>query len=298
MDNKSPIDLSISVPGRLTEEELRKQIGDKKVDDIIDKGKFDIIDEEFGDDSEFDSEEDRETYRELVKERKSDPNQFAYNVFGYSNTPETSRYFREKYIHEANPNSNNNGNNGNGNGKSSNDDNEDKDDWKDPLAESKLNSSPSIEKISPNIDLDPHIPDRDYAEYYINVAKKTVRREDSFVRQVFYTALSKDSDDPLNLAVLAKTSAGKSYGINETLKYFNDKNIWFIGSMTPKVLVRQNGILVDANYQPLKPQIKVLNKCIEDAKKKKDTDQVAELEEELESLLEDAKVLIELGGLC
>ena len=44
---------------RLTEEELRKQIGDKKVDIIIDKGKFDVIDEEFGDDSEFDSEEDR-----------------------------------------------------------------------------------------------------------------------------------------------------------------------------------------------------------------------------------------------
>jgi hypothetical protein len=66
-------------------------------------------------------------------------------------------------------------------------------------------------------DLDPYVPDRDYAEYYINVAKRTVRREDSFVRQVFYTALSKDSDDPLNLAVLAKTSDGKTYGITETL---------------------------------------------------------------------------------
>ena len=131
--------------------------------------------------------------------------------------------------------------------------------------------------IDPSIDLDPHIPDRDYAEYYINVVKKTVRREDSFVRQVFYTALSKDSDDPLNLAVLAKTSAGKTYGITETLKYFKDNSIWYIGSISPKVIVRQNGLLVDSNYQLLKPQLKELEKQLKEAEKNKDTDEVEEL---------------------
>jgi hypothetical protein len=74
--------------------------------------------------------------------------------------------------------------------------------------------------IIPAVDLDPYIPDRDYAEYYINIVKKTVRREDSFVRQVFYTALSKDSDSPLNLGVLATTGAGKTYGIIQALQYF------------------------------------------------------------------------------
>lgn len=119
--------------------------------------------------------------------------------------------------------------------------------------------------IIPALELDPYIPDRDYAEYYINVVKKTVRREDSFVRQVFYTALSKDSDDPLNLAVLATTSEGKTYGIIQTLQYFSDKGLWYIGSMTSKVIVRQNGLLTDSNYQPLKPQLKDLKKAIEDA---------------------------------
>jgi hypothetical protein len=154
------------------------------------------------------------------------------------------------------------------------------------------------EPIDPSTDLDPHITDKDYAEYYINVVKKTVRREDSFVRQVFYTALSKDSDDPLNLAVLATTSEGKTYGITQTLQYFLDKGLWHIGSMTPKVIVRQNGLLVDSNYQPLKPQLKELEKQIKDAEEKDDFDEVERLEAEKEELKDDAKVLIELNGRC
>src|SRR5262245_55661821 len=105
----------------------------------------------------------------------------------------------------------------------------------DPVKEAPVpNPNPNID---PSRDLDPHTPDRDYAEYYIKGIKKTVRREDSFVRQVFYTALSKDSDDPLNLAVLATTSEGKTYGITQTLQYVPDKGLWYIGSMTPKVIV-------------------------------------------------------------
>jgi hypothetical protein len=110
-----------------------------------------------------------------------------------------------------------------------------------------------IDPINPSIDLDPDIPDRDYAEYYISLVKRTVRKEDSFVRQVFYTVLSKDSDSPLNLGVLATTSWGKTYGIIQTLQYFQDKSIWYIGSMSPKVIIRQHGVLVDSNNQPLKP---------------------------------------------
>ena len=52
------------------------------------------------------------------------------------------------------------------------------------------------------------IPDNDYAEFVIRTAKKTVKQEDALVRQIFYTALSKDSADPINLAIFAPTSEG------------------------------------------------------------------------------------------
>ena len=161
------------------------------------------------------------------------------------------------------------------------------------------NEGPTInDNVDPSKDLDPYIPDRDYAEYYINVVKRTVRREDSFVRQVFYTALSKDSDNPLNLGVMATTSGGKTYGIIQTLQYFQDSGIWYIGSMSPRVIIRQHGLLVDSNYQPLKPQLKELAKSIREAKEKGDTDEVERLREEIEELKATAKVLIDLQGRC
>jgi hypothetical protein len=149
--------------------------------------------------------------------------------------------------------------------------------------------------IQPSVDLDPHIPDKDYAEYYINVVKRTVRKEDSFVRQVFYTALSKDSDSPLNLAVLATTSWGKTYGIIQTLQYFQDRGIWYIGSMSPKVIIRQHGVLIDSNNQPLNPRLQALKRLIKESKDGQETER---LKGELEELKATAKVLINLKGLC
>lgn len=99
-------------------------------------------------------------------------------------------------------------------------------------------------------ELDSKIPDRDYAESAIRTIKRTVKQEDSLVRQIFYTGISKDSGDPINLAVLAPTSEGKTCAVLESLQYFPKQDIWKIGSMTPKVIIRQNGILVDANNEP------------------------------------------------
>jgi len=69
-------------------------------------------------------------------------------------------------------------------------------------------------------ELDSKIPDRDYAESVIRTIKQTVKQEDTLVRQIVYTAISKDSTNPINLAVLAPTSEGKTYPVLESLQYF------------------------------------------------------------------------------
>lgn len=123
--------------------------------------------------------------------------------------------------------------------------------------------------IDPSINLDPYIHDKDYAEYIIDTAKKTVKREDTLIRQIVYTALSKDSDNPLNLAVLATASEGKTHAVVETLKPFERSGLWVIGSMSPKVIIRQNGILVNSDNEPienaivdLKQQIKTVKEMV------------------------------------
>jgi hypothetical protein len=156
------------------------------------------------------------------------------------------------------------------------------------------------ERVSPENDhmaglkaeLDSKIPDRDYAEAAIGIAKRNVKQEDSLVRQIFYTGISKDSANPINLAILAPTSEGKTYPVLESLQYFPKEDIWKIGSMSAKVIIRQNGILVDSNNQPLENRIKELKRKI----KETDDDEKEDLERQLSQLYNEAKVLIDLRG--
>jgi hypothetical protein len=136
------------------------------------------------------------------------------------------------------------------------------------------------------------IPDRDYAEFLIETSKCTVKQEDSLVRQIIYTAISKDTSNPINLAVMAPTSEGKTYAVQQTLAFFPKEDIWTIGSMSSRVMIRMNGILVDSNNEPIAGKIKELKKMIDGAEKGKKGD----LEEELHQLYDDAKVLIDLQG--
>ena len=93
--------------------------------------------------------------------------------------------------------------------------------------------------------------ERDYVEYTISIVKKTVKQEDSLIRQILYTGFSAYSEDPINLGIMAPTSEGKTHAAIETLQYFPKEDVWNIGSMTPKVIIRQNGILVDSKTTSL-----------------------------------------------
>jgi hypothetical protein len=154
-----------------------------------------------------------------------------------------------------------------------------------------LKSDLELEKYFPISD-EARIPDEDYAEFVIDTIKKTVKQEDALVRKIFYTGLSKDSADPTNLAILAPTSEGKTYPIMQTIQYFPDHDVWNYGSMSPKVIIRQRGVLVDSKGLPLDSRITTLKKQIKTAQ----PDKRIELEEDLRKLFGDAKMRIDLRG--
>jgi hypothetical protein len=180
-------------------------------------------------------------------------------------------------------------------GRSSESNNEDIEQLKKELVadQDQNESSSGNDYITLKPGLDSKIPDRDYAECVIRTIKRTVKQEDPLVRQIVYTAFSKDSTNPINLAVLAPTSEGKTYPVLESLQYFPKHHIWKIGSMTPKVIIRQNGILVDSNNQPIADRIKELKRKINETN---DRDEKEDLEEQLRQLYNEAKVLIDLRG--
>ena len=75
---------------------------------------------------------------------------------------------------------------------------------------------------------EPDVPDKDYTEFVINTAKRTIKQENSLVRQIFYTAMSKDTTDPGNLGIIAPTSEGKTYPVIEMLKFFPPEDVVII----------------------------------------------------------------------
>ena len=65
---------------------------------------------------------------------------------------------------------------------------------------------------------------RQYLEYIVQTVQKTVKCEDSLIKQILYTGFSSYiEDDPINLGIIAPTSEGKTYAVIETLQYFPKK---------------------------------------------------------------------------
>jgi hypothetical protein len=138
----------------------------------------------------------------------------------------------------------------------------------------------------------------DYFEYLVVQAQKTVKEENALIRQIHLTELSAYSDDPNNLGVLAPTATGKSYPIMQCIKFTpGGKEIRIVGSMTPKVLVRERGVLVDKDRKPIARQVKKLKAQIKIANSKKQYNDVALLQEQLEKLLEDSAYILELSNM-
>ena len=153
------------------------------------------------------------------------------------------------------------------------------------------------------------IDSNNFIEYIVQSVKKTVKSEDVLIRQILYTAFSSYiEDDPINLGIIAPTSEGKTYPIVESLKYFPDEDVLYIGQMSTKVLVRQKGTLIDkVDGKPIEDKIDELNKKIRELNKQRNSsfdktikakinDEIEGIEEEIKNLYQNSKTLIDLRG--
>ena len=151
--------------------------------------------------------------------------------------------------------------------------------------------------VNASTELDPYIQNRDYVEYVMETAKKTIRREDSLLRLLIYVGLTAYSHNPLSIGIRAPTCEGKTYAVTQSvLKFFPRQDVMILGSLSPKALIRQHGMLIDENNQPLEGRIKQLRKHIRECQVSKKVTEEIELQYELDSLLQKAKLLIDLQG--
>ena len=81
------------------------------------------------------------------------------------------------------------------------------------------------------------------------------------------------------------------------MQYFEEEDVEIVGKMSPMALVRQKGILIDKNGQPIDKQLKELSKRkILLGNKEEDREEKIKIIEEIHELLEDSKTLIDLSG--
>jgi len=161
------------------------------------------------------------------------------------------------------------------------------------------------------------IPNKDYTEFIIKTIEKEVKRDDVLVRQILYTGISTYTFDPLNLAILAPTSEGKTYATTKVMQYFPNEDVWRIGGMSTKVLVRQKGILINSKGESIQKQVDELREKLQNvntaefkldftAPKVKDEPKLTlqekveqrknEIKKELSVIMEGASKLIDLTG--
>ncbi len=137
------------------------------------------------------------------------------------------------------------------------------------------------------------LPTKNYVDFVLSTIKKTVKKEDTLIRQILYTGLSTYSLDPINLGIIAPTSEGKTYAVTQVMKLFPKADVWNIGSMSTKVLVREKGTLVDTNNKNIEAEIELLRNKINNSVDEKEK---RTLSEKLSLLLKNPKRLIDLQG--
>lgn len=128
-------------------------------------------------------------------------------------------------------------------------------------------------------------------ENYLN----TIIREDPLlVKQILRVYLSAYTKNPINMALLAPSSDGKTWATVQVSKLFPKEDVILVGSMTPKALIHTQGILVDENLNPLKEKIEEIEFNIIQAGKAQQKDVVEELKKQLKEIHLTAKHMINL----
>ncbi|MDN5846922.1 MAG: phage scaffolding protein [Candidatus Nitrosocosmicus sp.] len=109
-------------------------------------------------------------------------------------------------------------------------------------------------------------PSRDL-DFCFKVVLKEATKEDRLVKQVFYTALSAYTTNPINLAINAPSGEGKTHVLMKVSDLFPDKDVQFIADMFDKAIFHKNGYLGikddDGNFENIEGDLSDLRESLD-----------------------------------
>jgi len=103
-------------------------------------------------------------------------------------------------------------------------------------------------------------------ENYLNTR---IKNDPILVKQILRIYLSAYTNNPINLALLAPSSDGKTYATVQVSSIFPDKDIISVGRLSPTALIHQHGVLVNEDGESIEEKLEALDPNDEDYKTKK-----------------------------
>jgi hypothetical protein len=88
-------------------------------------------------------------------------------------------------------------------------------------------------------------------DYTLKDLEKRVKKDKATKLSVFFTGLSAYLPESINLFLKGESGVGKTYNTVETLRYFPQEDIWFLGGLSPKALIHDYGMLLNKHGEPL-----------------------------------------------
>jgi hypothetical protein len=87
------------------------------------------------------------------------------------------------------------------------------------------------------------LQDENLLENLVKILGKKIKRDEKNRLLVFLVCLSAYGSNPLNLFLKGESSVGKTHLAKTVAEYFPEKDVWFIGDMSPKALIHEHGRL-------------------------------------------------------
>lgn len=125
-------------------------------------------------------------------------------------------------------------------------------------------------------------------ENYLNTQVKDDPRLVKQLLRVYFSAYTKN---PINMAILAPSSDGKTHATVQVSKIFPEKDFISVGRLSPTALIHQYGVMVDENGNNIEPKLKELEKIKNTSQ---NDEEVNYAKETIQELLKTAKNLVDL----
>lgn len=115
-------------------------------------------------------------------------------------------------------------------------------------------------------------------ERYLNTQ---IKDDPQLVSQVLRSCLSTYTNNPINIALLAPSSDGKTYATVKVTEIFPKEDVITVGRMSPTALIHQHGELIDKDGNPIQEKLNEIDEQIKEAKDKEQKDSLKEQRQEL-----------------